>query len=587
MLLKSLEFFDYKTHSHFLISARGRNVLVGPNNVGKSASLDALRITFDVLRYAKRRTAVLKSQGLDGVCSTYFVPPSVVQIDLRYCVHNFESDIPARIHLTAANGLKFKINMRLDGDLECFVVSDARPQKGAKFLGEQFPVNIVVVPTLSPLEQNEELVLLETVERNRYGRLASRNFRNYWLHQPDDVFQRFAELVEQGWPGLRVFKPVVEHANGRATVRMYFRENATRQPEVQWAGFGFQVWMQIMTHVMRAGPQDVIVLDEPDVYLHPDLQRKLMKIISGMSEQYFVATHSSEIINSVESGDVLIMRPGGRSAKRIRNEDDYSIAFDLIGSSENAQFARLAKNKKVLYFEGLDRALLLRLARLIGVDDYLSDTSVTIMKTEGFSNWQRVSASAWVLNEFFEFKVRVACLFDRDFRCDAAVSEFVDGLRESEVQCFVLPFKELENILIDRFAIKRVILKYSNKELSLGWEAAFDEGFDNIIAATRDHVVSRRIGARIQYELQKNPKRDVAGISADEMKSFSAAWEDERSRLNMISGKDVYFSLKRFVSDTFSVSLSDARIVSEMKPDDLDADFRKILVAIRDSFAED
>ncbi|QLF71027.1 ATP-binding protein [Peteryoungia desertarenae] len=586
MLLKSLEFFDYKTHSHFQISARNRNVLVGPNNVGKSASLDALRISFDVLRFAKRRTAVLKSQGLDGVCSTYFVPPSVVQIDLRYCVHNFETDVPARIHLTAANGSKFKINMQLDGDLECYVVSDARPQKGAKFLGEQFPINIVVVPTLSPLEQNEELVLLETVERNRYGRLASRNFRNYWLHQPDEVFDRFAELVEQGWPGLRVFKPVIEHANGKATVRMYFRETANRSPEVQWAGFGFQVWMQIMTHVMRAAAGDIIVLDEPDVYLHPDLQRKLMKIISGMSEQYFVATHSSEIINSVEPGDVLIMRPGARSAKRIRTDDDYSIAFDLIGSSENAQFARLAKNRKVLYFEGLDRSLLLRLAQLVGADDYLNDTSITFMKTDGFSNWQRVSASAWVLNEFFEFKVRVACLFDRDFRCDDAVTEFVAGLRESEVLCFVLPFKELENSLINRKAIKKVILKYSLKELPSDWERKFDETFDGIIAATRDHVASRRIGARIQYELQKNPKRDVAGISAEEMRAFSLSWDQEPLRLKMIEGKEVYRALKRTVGELYSVSLSEPRIVAEMRADDMDEGLKGIILKMRDFFVE-
>jgi hypothetical protein len=225
MLIKSLEFFDFKTHSHFGISSRERNVLVGPNNIGKSTALDALRITSDVLRFARRRTPELKDHGLDGVCATYSVPPTVIQTDLRYCVHNFDEG-PARIHIKLANGSTLKMDIWPDRPVECWVVSDARVVRTASYLKKVFPLDIVVVPTLAPLEQNEELVTEETADRNRFGRLASRSFRTFWYRQQEAEFEAFADLVELGWPGIRLQRPELERAEGKTIVRMYFRDGA-------------------------------------------------------------------------------------------------------------------------------------------------------------------------------------------------------------------------------------------------------------------------------------------------------------------------------------------------------------------------
>ncbi|KQR30248.1 hypothetical protein ASF91_15680 [Rhizobium sp. Leaf155] len=300
MQIKSLEFFDFKTYAHFSISARQRNVLVGPNNIGKSTALDALRIAFDVLRFASRRKPFLKTQGSDDVCATYLVPPSVIQSDLRYCVHYFDSG-PARINIKIANGATLKLIIPPDGDVEAFLVADERAHRSAGYLKAAFPLDIVVVPTLSPLEQNEELVTEETVASNRFSRLASRSFRTYWYRQSDNDFEEFADLVELGWPGLRIRKPILERTEGKPVLRMYFRQGSSVR-EVQWAGFGFQVWMQTMMHLRNASKNSVLVLDEPDVYLHPDLQHRLLKIVSrrvGQSLSRPTRQRSSMTLNQV------------------------------------------------------------------------------------------------------------------------------------------------------------------------------------------------------------------------------------------------------------------------------------------------
>ena len=584
MKIKSLEFRDYKSFPRFTISAQTKNILVGPNNAGKSTSLDALRIAFDALRYSKRRTATLKSQGTDGVCSTYRVPQSVVQMDLRYCVHNFQ-DIEAKIEISASNGNRFVMKLHPDDDLECYLASDVPAQKSSQFLKSQFPLEIVVVPTLSPLEQNEEMVQVETIEKNRWGRLASRNFRNYWIHRTDEEFKEFSDLVEFGWPGIRLMKPEIERGE-RNIIRMYFRDGRNVR-EVQWAGFGFQVWMQIMMHLQQADHRSILVLDEPDIYLHPDLQHRLLKLVSKRTGQFFIATHSTEIINAADAGDVLIVRPEARSAKRIRSDSTYSDVYSAIGSSENAQFARLARTRKVLYFEGSDNRLLSKLSKVLGGIDYLSGSTVTVMRTDGFSNWGKVSHTAWVFKEFFELEVQVAALFDRDYRSDEEVVEFETSMQSSNVSCYVLPCKEIENILLQPNAIKRVVRKHAAEAVSEDQLSLIDEEFDRLILDARDQVFGQRMGHFIQHQLSKKPKMDTPTLSNDFQKLFSEDWKSAQFRRKVVPGKAVFSLLAKFTQDQFKVSLTPSRVIDELEPAEIDGEVQGIVSKLKAVFGPD
>lgn len=577
--VKYIEFQDYKTFSKFTLSAREKNVLVGPNNAGKSTALDAFRIAFDALRYAGRRNGIFKSQGEDGVCSTWEVPISAIQIDLRYCIHNFGSG-RAKISIKLENGNKFAILIPSDGPIECYLKTDLQPRKNTLFLRDQFPLNLVIVPTLSPLEQNEELVQQETVEKNRYGRLASRNFRNFWLHKNETEFEAFADLVEIGWPGIRVQRPEIERSGRRPVVSMYFRDGPHVR-EVQWAGFGFQVWMQTMMHLTASNHASTLILDEPDIYLHPDLQHRLLGLVSQRVGQYFIATHSTEIINDVEPGEVLIVRPEARSAKRIQGESGYSDVYSAIGSSENAQFARLAKTKKVLYFEGKDARILSKIAKKLGRLDFISNSSVTLMKTDGFSNWSRVTTSSWVFENFFGFKIPVSAIFDRDYRCDEEISDFLQEVNVGDTLCRVLPQKEIENLLIVPDAIIAVVKKFSNGELPEGWEDTVIDAIATNVEAAKSKTLSARIGARISYEVKKGSKKDIATISAEEESNFSERWKDEEFRHRVVPGKLVFSGVAREIQDKLKVTLTSSRVIDEMTAADVKPELFEILKEIQ------
>jgi hypothetical protein len=344
--------------------------------------------------------------------------------------------------------------------------------------------------------------------------------------------------------------------------------------------------MQTMMHLLQSNHRSVLVLDEPDIYLHPDLQHRLLKLVSQRVGQFFIATHSTEIINAADPGDVLIVRQGSRSAKRIKTDASYAEVYSAIGSSENAQFSRMARTKKVLYLEGADNRVLSKISKVLGGIDYLSDSSVTLMKTDGFSNWRKVSTTAWVFKKFFELDVQVGALFDRDYRSDEEVEEFELDMSQAGTHCYVLPFKEIENVLLVPRAIRSVVLKYRS-DLSIEPDLqAINAMFESVIDSVRDQVFSMRMGHFIQYRLTKNPRLDIPTLSAEFRKEFTALWSDAVFRRVAAPGKIVFAGVARHVQDNYGVTLTAARVIEELRPVDIDARFSGIIVGLKDFFGE-
>ena len=81
--------------------------------------------------------------------------------------------------------------------------------------------------------------------------------------------------------------------------------------EIYWAGFGFQVWCQMLTFILQARTSSLLIVDEPDIYLHSDLQRQLIRLLEGLGPAILLTTHSTEIVSEVEPESILQLTVGG------------------------------------------------------------------------------------------------------------------------------------------------------------------------------------------------------------------------------------------------------------------------------------
>lgn len=191
------------------------------------------------------------------------------------------------------------------------------------------------------------------------------------------------------------------------------------------------------------------------------------------------------------------------------------------------------------------------------------------MKTDGFANWTRVATSSWVFENFFGFHIPVAAIFDRDYRCDDEVEKFLGDINTEDTQCRVLPFKEIENLLLVPGAVKAVIEKYSNQDLAEGWDQEVSEIFASCYDRVKSKTFSSRVGSKISYEVQRGSKKDISTISASEEEAFTKAWPDDEFKRIVVPGKAVFAEIASTVQERFAVTLTSARVIDELNAADV------------------
>jgi hypothetical protein len=118
--------------------------------------------------------------------------------------------------------------------------------------------------------------------------------------------------------------------------------------------------VNIVFDFLLRGPQHCIVLfDEPELHLHPELSYKLLQTLAGIgtSNQFVFSTHSPEIISaSLENTVVFVTPPRGpadNQAVIVHRDDQTHHALQMLGQSIGV----ISLGKKLVLVEGEDASL--------------------------------------------------------------------------------------------------------------------------------------------------------------------------------------------------------------------------------------
>ena len=573
--LKRIEFRRYKKLDRFTVSCGVANILVGPNNAGKSSILDALRLFQDVQRYARRlRPKLIKTSNGDAF--GYTIPDASISVNIANVVHNY-GDEDAVIQFVHENGKLFTIEINPDHLTRAYIDDSRTGLISGKAYFEQFPVEAVIVPTLSPFETDEAYVADETVDRNRSGRLASRHFRNTWYRSTPADFNQFAEIISDTWGGVTITRPARPHISNH--LEMFFREGRYER-EVSWSGFGFQVWLQIISHMLRASPNGIFVLDEPDIYLHPDLQARLLDLVRNRFGQFSLATHSAEIINHSQPGDIVSVNSKNRAAKRVKSDSDYNQVFSDIGSIQNVELSKLARAKRVIFFEGKDKSILTKLSLKAGFHKLAADGETLVIGVGGFGQWKRVVEAAWTFRSVLQVEVRLLAVFDRDYRHDSEIIQVMNKVASEEVECIIWGRKEVENYLLIPRVLKSLILRRGRQRGVAVSELDANELLDAVSEQYKHDVSGQVTASAVAYERSLNSGKDIAEIATSCARKFEKAWSSVDHRLRVLPGKKFIGSLSAALQEKYSFSITENMLIEEMKMIDVDPELAEALAKI-------
>ena len=152
------------------------------------------------------------------------------------------------------------------------------------------------------------------------------------------------EKLKQTWNGLRIQD--LEPVYGDDPIMLYVYDGSFCA-EIGNMGSGLQMWLQIIWFLSRCDESDTIILDEPDVYMHPDMQRKVFVIVATKFKQVIVATQSVEIISDVDPQNIVTIDRDTRQFSYANDINGAQSIIDNIGGVHNLSLIRLGSAKSV------------------------------------------------------------------------------------------------------------------------------------------------------------------------------------------------------------------------------------------------
>ena len=138
----------------------------------------------------------------------------------------------------------------------------------------------------------------------------------------DDTYQRFNRMVQRIFPTIRSVSARPD--SGQFLIRInHLDQNRARDDltvHLSQVGTGVGNVLAMLYVSLTAKQPRTILLEEPNSYLHPRALRELLAILSDndVKHQYFISTHSSDVLRSVKATSVTYLKNDGQQSTSVQ-----------------------------------------------------------------------------------------------------------------------------------------------------------------------------------------------------------------------------------------------------------------------------
>jgi|SRR5579859_605753 len=347
MLLTSFQINNYKSFlspPEIKLSS-GFNIIVGQNNAGKTALVEGLGLQFVSKPHRSLRkqpggisNAVisfdLKGQELENLIidnlDSVNIPTPTPQPDLHKIGRHFREAIrrPGTLtcnyqdgKITSAVLTSYNEYPNSETMVRASVNKEARqiddPSGGVG--GAVVRVEVQVAEIL------RKKIYTFNAQRPNYG-IAPYGLRTELLSDASNLaevlmslqgngtrFERFNQQVHRIFPEIYRISVVPGPSERQAQILVWSIDPATERADLaiplSESGTGISQVLAILYVVLTADSPRILILDEPQSFLHPGAVRKLIEVLKQHPQhQFIVATHSPAIIAAAEPETVIFLR---------------------------------------------------------------------------------------------------------------------------------------------------------------------------------------------------------------------------------------------------------------------------------------
>lgn len=213
-------------------------------------------------------------------------------------------------------------------------------------------------------------------------------------------------------------------------------------------------------YVAMTMPPSVIMIDEPNSFLHPGAAKKLLQILSQYKHQYIISTHSSDIIASVDPDTLhLVQWDDGESKVKTldrSNQNDLRLVLSEVGVGLSDIFA----TDRVIWVEGKTEEICFPL--LVKAKRGSMPIGTSFIGLRNVSKFEGKKIGAQQILDLYTrlgdangiMPTALAYSLDKEVR---TAKEIDDLKREFKGKLHFLPRRCYENYLLDPQAISEVL----------------------------------------------------------------------------------------------------------------------------------
>lgn len=570
VLLEKVKLEYFKCYQEATVLFKDLTIVVGENNAGKSCLIEALRLVSNAAQNAYRKNYREPPKELELMASLrgFVIDTKKLRIDLESVVYFYDKNRNAKI--TAFFNDKSRIEIYLNEYCAFAVIYDKQRKmitsnKKAKELGVDKMLRIM--PQIGTIREQEKYLSKETVFDDKDTYLSSLHFRNEIYLWKDLYYSDFKQLAESTWASLEVSDPEFNQTDN--IMSLVVSDNRF-SAEIGKMGSGLQLWLQIMWFLSRSKDCDVIILDEPDIYMHPEMQRKILEIVRKKFSQVIIATHSLEIISSVDPENILEINKKNKTLKYATDVPSVQKIIDDIGGVSNLSLINLGRQRKCLFVEGYDIEILNKFNEIL----YGKQICIPSFSFGGFS---KISHLYGASNLFFSEtgnQIKCFAIADKDYRDDEVVEHICKEAAKQHLDLHVWTKKEIENYLLNPQILFRLIPDAFNVSYS-----DFLKEFELLVDAERDNVLdSYATQYRVDCKFfQSGQQWEIATCNQKARDYLSKHWISLDDKLALIGGKHFLGIIRQYFQDRYKISLSNKKIIDQYTVETIPDEIKEVL----------
>lgn len=513
MRISSFRIKNYKSYedSGELKLGSGFNIIIGQNNVGKTALLEALSLKFSAKPHKSLISIPRPTSSINPMTSAD-VTLTVSGEELRDILLNSINNInlPKPAHDLSDTPLQFLNSILSRSEINFSLSLNSNNDATANWQITKFPTH-QIYSCIHGTGGRDYFVIKATSDRSDFQEIGSTSdnenldFGLYVAHQlreriyafraerlnvsscafgsnsvllpnasnlPEVLyvlqsnnpsrFKRFNHLVRQIFPSIYEIS-VKPKGNNSVEIVVWPEDPVTERAdlaiELSESGTGIGQVLAILYVAISSNFSRTIIVDEPNSFLHPGAARKLIEILRGFPQhQYIVTTHSTEIIKAADPGNLTLIR-WEKPKSILENLDAKKISeVQKCLIEVGAKLSDVYSADNILWVEGpTEEECFPKILHRIGKKSIVGTSILGVKNTGDFSGKHK----KLILNIYKKLSTgnallpkALAFVFDRE---DLTPCEMDDVKRESKELVHFLPRHTYENYLLHPTALTATI----------------------------------------------------------------------------------------------------------------------------------